>query len=276
MEQWKGQNAIVTGAGSGIGAATTKELIKNGVNVVALDLKSEQIEDLARTLNDGQNDNNTNNNRGTVYPKKCDITDEQAVKNVFSWIDSTLGGVSILVNNAGIILKTSLLDGKYSDWKLYMEVNVLAQCVCLREAFQSMTKNHINGHVVQINSISGHNLTPYFAHKMYNATKTAITTLCEGFRHELSLANSKIKISSISPGSVETDLFNTANFRPSAQIKDKINLKPLDPKDIADAIVITLATPPHVQIAELTIIPNGSTIQPHCAPSIAQEDIGFV
>ncbi|XP_050521675.1 farnesol dehydrogenase-like [Daktulosphaira vitifoliae] len=267
MEQWKGCNAIVTGAASGIGAATTIKLIKNGINVIALDLNLEKLKELECFIKS----NLDIQKYGIIHSKKCDITDELAVKNIFSWIDSTLGGVSILINNAGIIMQTSLLDGKLSDWELFMKINVLAQCVCSREAFQSMSKNNTNGHIVQINSITGHNITPYFGHKMYNATKRAITTLCEGLRHEINLVNSKIKISSISPGSVNTDLFKTANFKPSDQIKNKVPIQPLDPKDIADAIITVLSTSPNVQIAELIIIPTGSTIQPHCAPSLNKE-----
>ncbi|VVC36704.1 NAD(P)-binding domain,Short-chain dehydrogenase/reductase SDR [Cinara cedri] len=267
MEQWRGHNAIVTGAGSGIGMATTVELLKHGVNVIGLDIQADKLEELAGSLgctsstSVGSNDSR----RGKFHPKVCNITDERAVEEAFGWVDSVLGGVSVLINNAGIIMRTSLLDGTLKDWNFFMNINVLAQCVCSREAYRSMTKNNINGHIVQINSICGHSITPYFAHKMYNASKTAVTVLCEGLRHELSLVNSKIKVTSVSPGSVDTDIFKTANFKPSSQV---ISSRPaLRPEDVAAAIITTLETPPHVQIAELTIIPNGSTIQSHGTPA---------
>lgn len=141
--------------------------------------------------------------------------------------------------------------------------------------------------LVKLLSICGHSITPYYAHKMYNATKTAITVLCEGLRHELSLVDSKIKVSvsivwiisiltitngnaiysslyniiiiilgyrfwkivlqSISPGSVDTDLFKNAQFKPSSQV---VSTRPaLKPEDVAAAIITTLGTPPHVQVS---------------------------
>ncbi|CAH1708200.1 unnamed protein product [Aphis gossypii] len=193
MDQWKSGNAIVTGAGSGIGAATTVKLLRHGVNVIGLDVQSEKLEKLANLLKDDTTSESSQ--RGIFYPKTCDITDERAVQDVFGWVDTELGGVSVLVNNAGIIMRSSLLDGTLKDWKFFMNINVLAQCVCSREAYRSMSKNNINGHIIQINSIGGHSITPYYAHKMYNASKTAITVLCEGLRHELRLNSSKIKVS---------------------------------------------------------------------------------
>ncbi|KAF0752647.1 farnesol dehydrogenase-like isoform X1, partial [Aphis craccivora] len=262
MDQWKSRNAIVTGAGSGIGAATTVKLLRHGVNVIGLDVQSEKLEKLANLLEDDATPEGSL--RGIFYPKTCDITNEQAVQDVFGWVDAELGGVSVLVNNAGIIMRSSLLDGTLKDWKFFMNINVLAQCVCSREAYRSMSKNNINGHIIQINSICGHSITPYYAHKMYNATKTAITVLCEGLRHELSLVNSKIKVSSISPGSVDTEIFNTAKFRPSSQT---VSSRPaLKPEDVAAMVITTLETPPSVEIAELTVIPTGSTIQSHGMP----------
>ncbi|KAL5243821.1 hypothetical protein ACI65C_011231 [Semiaphis heraclei] len=264
MDQWKGGNAVVTGAGSGIGAATTVELIRHGLNVVGLDVQSAKLEKLANSLKDVTTTPD-GNQRGIFYPKTCDITDERAVKDVFGWVDTELGGVNVLVNNAGIIMRSSLLDGTLKDWNFLMSINVLAQCVCSREAYQSMSTNNINGHIVQINSICGHSITPYYAHKMYNASKTAITVLCEGLRHELSLVNSKIKVTSISPGSVDTEIFNTAKFRPSSQV---VSSRPaLKPEDVAAMVITTLKTPPSVEIAELTVIPTGSTIQSHGMPS---------
>ncbi|XP_022180330.1 farnesol dehydrogenase-like [Myzus persicae] len=265
MEQWKGKVAIVTGASAGIGEAIVVKLVEYGVHVVALARGEEKLKKLAESLN------GKGNNQGTVHTKVCDVTNEQAVKNVFSWVDSTLGGVSILINNAGTAIISSLLNGKLEDWQEIMNLNVLALNVCSREAYQSMTKNKIDGHIIQVNSIAGHNITAYFAMKMYNASKVAVSVLCEGLRHELQLAGSKIKVSSISPGGVETDLLLRLLERSrepgsAYQVKD-LNILKTD--DVANAVITTLATPPTVLIAELTIIANGSTIQSHFQPSPA-------
>ncbi|XP_022183729.1 farnesol dehydrogenase-like [Myzus persicae] len=258
MEQWRGKVAIVTGASAGIGAAIVVKLAENGVHVVALARREHLLKELAESL--------TDKNYGTIYTKVCDVTNEQAVKDVFSWVDSTLGGPSILINNAGVSKLSSLLNGKLEDWQEILNLNVLALSVCSREAYKSMTKNKIDGHIIQINSISGHSSTPNFAYKMYNASKQAVTTLCDGLRHELQLTGSKIKVSSVSPGPTATDMLSNI-IKYAKDITTSADFKILDAEDVANGVIASLATPPNVLIAEMTIIPTGFTVQMHFQPS---------
>ncbi|XP_060875966.1 farnesol dehydrogenase-like [Metopolophium dirhodum] len=257
MEQWRGKVAIVTGASAGIGAAIVVKLAESGVHVVALARRENVLKELAESL--------TDKDYGTIYTKVCDVTNEQAVKDVFSWVDSTLGGPSILINNAGIAKISSLLNGKLEDWQETLNLNILALSVCSREAYKSMTKNKIDGHIIQINSITGHSLTPYFGFKMYNASKNAVTVLCDGLRHELQLVGSKIKVSSVSPGPVATDML--ADVHKIITDRPTVDFKLLHVEDVANAVITSLATPPNVLIAEMTIIPTGSLIQTHLQPS---------
>lgn len=263
MDQWKGKVAIVTGASAGIGEAIVLKLVKHGVHVVALARREVKLTELADSLN------GKGNNYGTLHTKVCDVTDEQAVKNVFSWVDFTLGGVSILINNAGTAKLSSLLNGKLEDWQETMNLNVLALSVCSREAYQSMTKNKIDGHIIQLNSVAGHNIIPYFSLKMYNASKHAVSVLCEGLRHELQLVGSKIKVSSLSPGAVSTDLLLDI-LKHSKKPNSTLPVNLLQTEDVANAVISVLATPPNVLIAELTIMANGSTIQSHYQPLPAE------
>ncbi|XP_015366296.1 PREDICTED: farnesol dehydrogenase-like [Diuraphis noxia] len=257
MEQWKGKVAIVTGASAGIGASIVVKLVQNGVHVVALARREDILKELAESLND--------KDYGTIHTKVCDVTNEQAVKDVFSWVDSTLGGPSILINNAGVAKVSSLLNGKLKDWQETFNLNVLALSVCSREAYKSMTKNKIDGHIIHINSIAGHGLTPYFGFKMYNASKNAVTVLCDGLRHELQLVGSKIKVSSISPGPVATDML--AGVNKILTDRSMEDLKFLHVDDVANAVITSLSTPPNVLIAEMTVIPTGSLIKTHLQPS---------
>ncbi|KAL4091612.1 hypothetical protein QTP88_026271 [Uroleucon formosanum] len=263
MEQWRDKVAIVTGASAGIGAAIVVKLAKSGVHVAALARRGNLLKELADSL--------TDKDYGPIYTKVCDVTNEQAVKDVFSWVDSTLGGPSILINNAGISKSLNIKycfcdkDGKLEVWQETLNLNVPALSVCSREAYKSMTKNKIDGHIVQINSNIAHCLTPYFGLKMYNASKKAVMVLCDGLRHELQLMGSKIKVSSINPGSVATDML--ADIVKIMTDRPTINITILDVEDVANAVITSLATPPNVLIAEMTIIPTGSLIQNHLQPS---------
>ncbi|XP_060851127.1 farnesol dehydrogenase-like [Rhopalosiphum padi] len=258
MERWRGKVAIVTGASAGIGAAIAVKLAKSGVHVVALARRENLLKELAETVND--------KDYGTIYTKVCDVTNEQAVKDIFSWVDSTLGGPSILINNAGVAKVSSLLNGKLEDWQDTINLNVLALSVCSREAYKSMTKNKIDGHIIQINSIAGHCLTPYFGFKMYNASKHAVTVLCDGLRHELQLMGSKIKVSSISPGPVATEMLADVG-KIIRDTSSTVDFKMLNKEDIANAVITSLSTPPNVLIAEMTVIPTGALVHTHFQPS---------
>ncbi|XP_050429216.1 farnesol dehydrogenase-like [Adelges cooleyi] len=257
MEQWKGTVALVTGASAGIGHATTLELLKHGVHVVALARRGDKLRDIPDQL-----PKNSNDTFGKLYPMECDITDENTVKNVFSWIDTNLGGISIMINNAGILRKSTLLGGKTEDWKSILDLNVLALSVCTREAYQSMTKHNINGYIIQINSIVGHSISSIFGNKMYNASKKAVTVLCDGLRHELQLVGSKIKVTSLSPGLVDTEIFAAGNC---PLVTEGVSNPPpsLTAKTVADTVILALSTPPDVLFAELTVIRVGATIQNH-------------
>jgi len=247
MDRWAGKVAVVTGASSGIGAAIAVDLVNAGVNVVALARRKERLEELKGKV--------SKTTKAKLYPIKCDVSIEQEVKDAFAWVESNLGGVDILVNNAGITRRTNLVDS--DNTKLIKEVidtNVLGVVLCTREAFQSMKRRNVNGHVVLINSIAGHSV-PFFAGKLpsmniYPATKHAVTALTEVLRQEFQSLDTKIKITSISPGVVRTEIL-------SPEVSSIKGLAFLEAEDISQAVLYVLGTPPHVQVHELTIKPVG-------------------
>nr|CAD7616738.1 unnamed protein product [Timema genevievae] len=112
-----------------------------------------------------------------------------------------------------------------------------------------------DGHIIHINSVLGHSLPGGRNVSMYHASKHAVTVLTEGLRRELVQLGSKIKVTSVSPGVVVTEFMNLYG----EEIKNRLYTEnpTLQSKDIADAVVYTLGTPPHVQIHEITIKPVG-------------------
>ncbi|XP_069677723.1 dehydrogenase/reductase SDR family member 11-like isoform X2 [Periplaneta americana] len=241
MERWSGRVALVTGASSGIGAELATQLVKSGLQVVGIARRVENIEKLAQNLQ---------NEPGNLHPVKADITCEEEVKAAFAWVQSNLGGVDILVNCAGADSINTLIDGPLESWKLIFDVNVLARSNVTKEALASMKEKGVDdGLIIHINGILGHSIPDinFLSIYMYSAAEHAVTVLTEGLRRELLKINSKIRISSVSPGLVKTDFFSKAGN--SDELTDLMyQTNPyLETKDVVDAIVYILGTPPHVQ-----------------------------
>lgn len=192
MDRWIGKTAVVTGASSGIGAAIVVELLKSGVNVVGLARRKEKVEALQQSI--------PRSVSAKLYPIKCDLTQESEIKAAFNWIENSLGGIDILINNAGIIRTMNLFDPDNSqDLRDTIDTNILAVVLCTREAFWSMKKRSVNGHIIHINSHAGHKI-PFFvglypSFNIYPSTKYAVTAMTEVMRQELQVFDTKIKVS---------------------------------------------------------------------------------
>lgn len=247
MNRWSNRVAVVTGASSGIGAACCKDLVAKGMVVVGLARRENRLEEIKASLPADQ--------AARFHYHKCDVSDEQQVIETFAWIDETLGGADVLVNNAGIARQTTVTgEGNSADLRAILDTNVLGVSWCTREAFQSMHRRNINdGHVVIVNSICGHRvpILPGVGLNMYAPSKHAITALTEVLRQEFLNKGTKTKITSISPGAVDTEIIDKEAFK-------KVGEFPLlRSEDVADAVSYCIQTPPNVQIHELTIKPVG-------------------
>lgn len=154
--------------------------------VVGLDLNAERIKENAEELK---------RLPGKLFGKKADVTIEEDVVRVFDWAENNVGPIHILINNAGILMPGGLTDGEISKWKKTLDVNVLAVCICTKEAIKRMRSNGIDGHIVHMDSITGHYVPHTSPLNIYPATKHAVTALVESLRQELNMLKSKIKIS---------------------------------------------------------------------------------
>ncbi|XP_023357964.1 dehydrogenase/reductase SDR family member 11 isoform X1 [Sarcophilus harrisii] len=198
MERWRGRLALVTGASCGIGAAVARALVQHGLKVVGCARTVSNIEKLAAECESA-------GYPGTLVPYKCDLSHEEDILSMFSAVRAQYKGVDICINNAGLARPEPLLSGHTSGWKDMLNVNVLAVSICTREAYQSMKERSVDdGHIININSMSGHRVIAQSDVHFYSATKFAITALTEGLRQELREANTHIRATCISPGVVET------------------------------------------------------------------------
>lgn len=250
MERWAGRVAVVTGASGGIGACLAQELVKKGLNVVGLARRVEKVQELSGSLKTAP---------GKLYAVKCDVTKEADVKEAFKWVKSNLGGVDILINNAGGDSANTLIDGPIENWKSIFDLNVLALSICTKEAIQSMRDRKVDdGHIVHINSTLGHAVPPAeMGFSMYSSSKHAVTALTEGLRRELINLKSKIRVTSISPGPVKTDFLISSGSKILTPETLYSTIPHLFPKDVVEAVLFVLGSPPHVQVHEMTIFPVG-------------------
>ncbi|XP_043910499.1 dehydrogenase/reductase SDR family member 11 isoform X2 [Protopterus annectens] len=214
MDRWKDRVALVTGASVGIGAAIARALVQHGMKVVGCARSVDKIEKLAAECQSAKYP-------GTLIPYKCDLSNEEEILSMFSAIKTLYQGVDVCINNAGLARPEPLLYGKTEGWRNMIDVNILALSVCTREAYQSMKERDVDdGHIININSMSGHRVLASSISHFYSATKFAVTALTEGLRQELREAKSLIRVTCISPGLVETEfafrLFNDAPEKAAA------------------------------------------------------------
>ncbi|KAL5292274.1 DHRS11.2 family protein [Megaselia abdita] len=243
MDRWINKTAVVTGGGTGIGAACCKELIQAGLNVFALGRRAEKLNDVKESLPKDQQEK--------FHPLPCDVSIEEDVIDTFKFIDETSNGVHILINSAGIFRKhKSLVSQENSeDIEDTIRTNVLGVVFCTREAFQIMKKKNIAGHVININSVCGHRIPDMFdiPSNIYPATKYAVTAMTDIYRQEFSREGTEIKVTSISPGLVKTDMIGKYGNIPSIPV--------LNAEDVSSAVMFCISRPPKVQIQEIIIRP---------------------
>lgn len=238
----QGKVALVTGASSGIGRAIAQRLALGGYRVAVCARRMDRLTTLATDLTI---------QGATVAAYQADVQQEADILRVFAAIRAAWGGVDVLINNAGMGHKESLMSGNTAAWREMLEVNVLALCICTREAIQDMEAKGGEGHIVHVSSMSAHRVPK--GSGMYSATKFAVRSLTEGLRQELREAGSKVRVSSISPGFVETE-FAEKYTKSVQQAKDIYSQFPvLQPDDMANAVWYLLTQPDHVQVHDILV-----------------------
>jgi 3-oxoacyl-[acyl-carrier protein] reductase len=184
----KGKTAIVTGGTKGIGRAIADALLSEGVSVCISARKQDEIEMTVRELG-----------RSTVG-FVCDVRDYQQVKTMISYTAKELGGLDILINNAGIGVFETVEETSPEDFRAVLETNLFGVFYCCHEAIPQMKKRG-GGYIINISSLAGVNPHPQMA--AYNASKFALNGFSEALMQEVRHDN--IKVSYIMPGSVNTE-----------------------------------------------------------------------
>ena len=237
--------AIVTGASSGIGAATSSLLAKNGYQVIACARRIERLEKLA-----AENSN--------ITPISLDVTNQESVDA----LANSLKGkpVAILINNAGGAFDGDpVLESDPKVWQSTYDVNVVG-AVRMTKAITPIMKEHGKGHIVIISSTAG-----YLAYEnggSYIAAKHADVALARTLR--LELAGDPIRVTEIAPGMVKTDEFAKNRFKGDIAKAQKVYegvAKPLTAEDVAEAIRWSVMLPDHFNIDSMVIRPLAQAAQ---------------
>ncbi|XP_073841211.1 farnesol dehydrogenase-like [Musca autumnalis] len=251
MERWQNKVAVVTGASSGIGIAIAKDFVKAGLQVIGLARRKDLIENIRNDL--------PADKRSHLTAMYCDVCNIESVNQVFDTIIKEFGGIDILINNAGCLKEGQLCTMDPGVIQTVLNTNVMGIVACTQHAFKSMRERNFNGHIINVNCIAGHAVLPGIPQQLpttniYSPTKYAVTAMTEIYRQELRELRSKIKISSISPGFVDTDIV----FDGLRKTLDECMLRP---EDVSNAVMFMISTPPHVQIHDMIIKPMGEIVQ---------------
>lgn len=222
--------AVVTGAGSGIGEAIATLLHEEGAKVVLAGRNKDKLQNVANQLA-----------QDSVKVVPTDVTKKEEVDELIKIAQQTFGGLDIVINSAGQMLSSKITDYQVDEWDSMIDVNIKGTLYTAQAALPTMLEQS-SGHLINIASISGFEVTK--SSTIYSATKAAVHTITQGLEKEL--AKTGVKVTSISPGMVDTAI--TAAYNPSDR-------KKLDPQDIAEEVLYALTQPSHVNVNEITVRP---------------------
>jgi clavulanate-9-aldehyde reducatase len=238
----EGRVAAVTGASSGIGEATVRALSEAGAAVALGARRSDRLEAIAATL------------EGRSLVRAVDVSDEAQARAFVQAAHDELGGLHVLVNNAGLMLLGPVAGAETEEWRRMISVNMLGLLYCTHAAL-SLIRQSGGGDIVNLSSTAGRRAEPGAA--VYNMTKFGVHAFSEALRQEA--LHDGIRVTTVAPGFVDTEL-QGHNRNPVVQqalsrSRERIG-DVLQPQDIADAIVHALTRPPHVCLNEVVVRPT--------------------
>src|SRR5271170_7071368 len=243
----EGTVALVTGASSGIGAATAAALADHGAAVALAARRKDRLEMLAATIR---------RQGGTAVVLEADVTDQQQAADIVQRTVTELGRLDTLINNAGVMLLGPAAGAPLSEWQQMVELNVLGLLYCAHAALPHLLRAADDGprHVadmVNISSVAGR--VARSGAGVYSLTKHGIGAFSESLRQEL--AQRYVRVSLVEPGATATELATHNRPEVLSAIRGQFGQR-MEAEDIADAITYIVTRPRHVAVNELLIRPT--------------------
>jgi len=239
--------ALVTGASSGIGAATAAALAAQGAAVALAARRRDRLDTLAADIRD---------QGGTALVLETDVTDGQQAAAAVERTVAELGRLDTLINNAGVMLLGPAVGAPLSEWQRMVELNVLGLLYCAHAALPHLLRAAEDGprqvaDMVNISSVAGR--VARSGSGVYNLTKHGVGAFSESLRQEVT--GRYVRVSVVEPGATATEL--AGHNRP--EILEMIRARPerrMEAADIADAIMYIVTRPRHVAVNEMLIRPT--------------------
>lgn len=235
------KTVFITGATSGIGRATALLLAKNGCRIVACGRREERLGDLKQQLGK------------QVHTLAFDVRDRDSAQKAIDSLPEPFSRVDVLINNAGNAHGLDPVQvGSLDDWDAMIDINVKGLLYVTKALLPALMQSK-QGHILNIGSTAAKEVYP--AGNVYCASKHAVDALTTGLRIDLN--GTGIRVGAIHPGMVETE-FSLVRFKGDAPRASRVyqGFEPLRPEDIADLIWFALSRPPHVNIADLVVMPT--------------------
>lgn len=242
--------AIITGASSGMGAATAKLLAQHGIKVMLAARREERLRELCKEImKEG----------GEASFKVTDVTSYADMEALADATLKTYGQIDIMINNAGVMPLSFFKSLKVNEWEQMIDVNIKGVLYGMAVVYKHMEERN-EGHIINFGSIASHVIFP--SSSVYSATKSAVRVLTEGMRAEIG-PTQKIRTTLICPGSVATELSNTITDTSIFPALEKLGNKewtPLEANDIANTILFAIQQPANVDINEMIVRPTAQSL----------------
>jgi NADP-dependent 3-hydroxy acid dehydrogenase YdfG len=240
-ENIKGKVVVITGASSGLGEATARQLAPLGARLVLGARRVDRLQALARDLSLTE---------GSVI--QTDVTQREQVKRLVDGAVKTHGRIDVLINNAGLMPQSLFEQGKVDEWDRMIDVNIKGVLYGIAAALPYM-KEQKSGHIINVSSVAGHKVGP--GSGVYAATKHAVSALSEGLRQEVKPYN--IRTTVISPGAVATELPNTITDPAVAQrVRCLYEQVAISADSFARVVVFAMSQPDDVDVNEILFRPT--------------------
>ncbi len=243
MNYLQNKTAIITGASSGLGAASARALSEQGVRIVAAALDRQGLDAIVSELKD---------KGGEAVGRVSDVTNPEDMKALAQFAQDAFGSVDILINNAGLMLFSNWVDLATDDWEKMINVNIKGYLHGIAAVLPFMLKQQ-SGQILNMDSVAGHQVGP--AAGIYSATKFFVQAMTESMRKELGVQHG-IRVNTVSPGVINTGWADKVTDPAGRKAAQELNKIAISPDDIGRAVVYALNQPENVTVNDLIISPT--------------------